>query len=103
MIACTSPPFTERSMPCRISRPSASCACKSLISSIGTTAVMAPPSADAAFEAHGEQLLCFDREFHRWLFERFLAKSVDDQRHGVLGAQSALPTIEQLVLADLRG
>src|SRR6516225_11913371 len=79
MIACTSPPFTERSMPCRISRPSASCACKSLFSSIGTTAVMAPPSADAAFEAHGEQLLCFDREFHRQLFEHFLAKSVDDQ------------------------
>src|SRR5262249_39725408 len=59
-------------------------------------------SADAAFEAHGEQLLRLDREFHRQLLEHFLAEPVDDQRDGILGTQTTLSAIEQLILADLR-
>src|SRR6202040_3029085 len=120
MIACTSPALTERSIPRKISRPSVSRACRSLISSISTLfhqiyprdrstsgllflqGKYRTPSSDAAFEAHGEQLLRFDREFHRQLFQHFLAEAVDDQRHGVLGAEPALPAIEQLILADLR-
>src|SRR5882724_4127112 len=59
-------------------------------------------SSDAALEAHGEQLLRLDREFHRQLLEHFLAKPVDDQRDRILGAQPALAAVEQLILADLR-
>src|SRR5580704_18807299 len=121
MIACTSPALTERSIPRRISRPSVSRACRSLISSITTLfrqiyprdrstsgllflqGKYRTPSTDAALEAHGEELLRFDRKFHRQLFQDFLAEAVDDQRHRILGAQAALTAIEQLVLADLRG
>src|ERR1700732_4084919 len=121
MIACTSPALTERSITRKISRPSVSRACRSLISSIttlfrqiyphdrSTSGLLflqgkdRTPSSDAAFEAHRQQLLRFDREFHRQLFQHFLAEAVDDQRHRVLGAEPALPAIEQLVLADLRG
>src|ERR1700730_4747322 len=45
-------------------------------------------SPDAAFEAHGQQLLSFDRKSHRQLFEYFLAKTVDDQRYRVFGAET---------------
>src|SRR6185437_4558654 len=60
-------------------------------------------SSDAAFEADGEELLRLDREFHRQLLQHFLAEAVDDQRQRVLGAETALAAIEQLVIADLRG
>src|SRR5437660_1612211 len=117
MIACTSPLFTERSMPRRISRPSGSRACRFLISSIistisvptiGQAAEPVSPvlsgadqaaSTDAALEAHGEELLRFDRKFHRQLFQDLLAEAIDDQRHRVLDAEPALPAIEQLIVA----
>src|SRR5260370_36718667 len=51
-------------------------------------------SPDAAFEAHGQQLLSFDRKFHRQLLEHFLAKTVDDQRYRVFRAETALTAIE---------
>src|SRR5260370_17434432 len=59
-------------------------------------------STDAALEAHSEQLLRFDSEFHRQLFQDFLAEAVDDQRYRVLGAEPTLPAIQQLVLPDFR-
>src|SRR6516162_2064917 len=103
MIACTSPGFTKRSIPRRISRPSASRACRLRISSIGAAVVITLPSTDAAFEAHGEQLLRLDCEFHRQLLEHLLAKAVDNQRDRILGAQTTLAAIEELIVADLRG
>src|SRR5260370_2699284 len=57
-------------------------------------------STDAALEAHSEQLLRFDSEFHRQLFQDFLAEAVDDHPYRVLRAEPTLPAIEQLVLAD---
>src|SRR5215469_16180737 len=117
MIACTSPAPKDRSIPRRISRPSASRAWRLLISSIfipllipdrGRLARMrargprSQSSPDAAFEADGQQLLGLDRKFHRQFFEHLLAEAVDDQRYRVFGVEAALPAIEQLVLADLR-
>src|SRR3984893_17033673 len=114
MIACTSPAFTERSIPRKISRPSVSRACRSLISSITTLfrqiyphdrctsgllflqGKYRTPSSDAALETDGEQLLRFDRKFHRQLFEDLLTEAVDDQRDRVLDAQAPLTAIEQL-------
>src|SRR5881392_2555131 len=60
-------------------------------------------SADAALQAHPEQLLRFDGEFHRQLLENFLAKTVHNHVHGVLRRNAALVAVENLVLADLRG
>src|SRR5215831_14831709 len=117
MIAWTSPAPTERSMPFRISRASLNRACRLLISSILTPLPIAnrgPParmrargprsqgSSDAAFKAHGQQLLGLDGKFHRQLFEHLLAEAVDDQRYRVFGAEAALAAIKQLILADFR-
>src|SRR5262249_51449122 len=117
MIACTSPAPKDRSIPRRISRPSVSRACKLLISSIfipllipdrGRLARMRArgprfqSSSDAAFEAHRQQLLRFDRKFHWQLFQHLLAEAVDDQRYRVFGAEAALAAIKQLILADFR-
>src|SRR4051794_32410227 len=106
MIACTSPSPTDRSIPFRISRPSASRrACRFLISSIITSVVPAKAGthcafelADAAFEAHREEFLRLDRELHRQFLQDLLAEAVDDQRQGVLVGEAALAAIEQLVL-----
>ncbi len=48
-----------------------------------------------------QQLLRFDRKFHRQLLQHFLGKAVDDQRHGFLGIQSALHRVEHLVVGNL--
>src|SRR6266705_1124277 len=100
MIACTSPSFTARSTPRRISRPS-TLAWRFLISS-NTLSVIRSPLSDAAFEADPQQALSLNREFHRQLLEDFLAEAVDDHRHRVFGRQAPLLRIEDLVLADLR-
>src|SRR6185436_8459332 len=59
-------------------------------------------SADAAFQAYAQKLLRLDREFHRQLFEDFLAISIDDHVHGILGGETALIAVKDLVLANLR-
>src|SRR5262245_56707775 len=105
MIACTSPCWTVRSRPLRIGLPSI-VTCRVLISSIPFFRCVNPiirASANAAFPADAHQLLGLDREFHRQLLQHLLAETVDDERYRVLGRQAALPAIEQLILADLRG
>src|SRR3954471_18759906 len=96
MIAWTSPGLTVRSMPLRMSLSSA-LTCRFLISSIVIFLT------DRSFQADTEQLLRFDGELHRQLPEHFLAEAADDHVHRVLGRQPALPAIEDLVFADLRG
>ena len=59
-------------------------------------------STDAAFEAHAEQFLRFHGKLHRQFFEHFLAETVDDHVHGVLGGDAALVAVKDLVFADLR-
>src|SRR5207244_2605130 len=49
-----------------------------------------------------EQLLRFDRELHWQLAEDFPAEPADDQVDRVLGRETALTTVKDLVLADLR-
>ena len=58
--------------------------------------------SDRSFEAHAQQLLRLDSELHRELTEDLLAEAADDQVDRVLGGQSALTAIEDLILADLR-
>ncbi len=60
-------------------------------------------SAHAAFEAHAQQLLSLDGEFHRQLFDHFPGEAADDQRHRVLRGNTALHTVKKLVFADARG
>src|SRR3954471_2220902 len=59
--------------------------------------------ADAAFQAHAQQLLRLHRELHRQLAEDFLAEAVHDHVDGVLQADAAGLAVEELVLADLAG
>src|SRR5581483_4271111 len=95
MIACTSPAPIESVSPLRISLPS-TVACRFSISSIGNI------SSHRAFQAHGEQVLRLHGELHRQLLEHRLAEAADDHVHGVLCRDSALETIKELVVADLR-
>ncbi len=60
-----------------------------------------PDRPDAAFEADSQQFLGLDREFHRKLAEHFLAEAVHDHRHRILGGQTSLLAIEDLVFPDL--
>src|SRR5947207_4307660 len=57
---------------------------------------------DASFEGDAKQLLRLHRELHRQLLEHLAAEAAYDHRHCVLGAQSPLLAVEDLVLADLR-
>src|SRR5690606_31255307 len=103
MMACTSPEPTSRSSPRRICRPSTD-TWRSLIESIRILlAKLKRCSADAAFEAHAEQVLRFHRELHRELLEHLAAEAVDDHRDGVFGRQATLHGVEELILADARG
>src|SRR5690348_11961093 len=108
MIEWTSPGFTVRFTPRRISWPS-TWAWRFLISSKlilhslnWNLCLAARRSSDASFEADAEQLLRFDRELHRQLAEDALAEAVDDHRDGVLSFQPALTKIKELVFADFR-
>src|SRR5271165_3658703 len=99
MMACTSPAFTSRSMPLRISLP----ATRALKSEILSKCPSSRDSADRAFQADGEQILGLDREFHGQLLEYDLAEATDDHVDRVFCGYAALQAVEQLVLADSRG
>src|SRR6476469_3029125 len=102
IMACTSPAFTVRSMPFRISRP-ATFACRSLISSNGISSNGIRSLTNASFKADSQQLLGFHGEFHGKLAEHFLTEAVHDHRDRVFGRDAALPAIENLVFPDLGG
>ena len=55
------------------------------------------------FQTQAQQRLRFHSKFHRQFLEHFLAKTVDDHRHGVFRRQAALLTEKQLVFADFGG
>src|SRR5258707_311561 len=98
MRACTSPAFTVRSTPLSTFLPSTA-TCRFLISSM--CPFRAPGSSDRALEAHAEQLLRLDGEFHGQLLHDVLAETVHDHGHRVLLREPALPRVEQLVVGDL--
>src|SRR6478672_3804399 len=108
---CTSPAFTFKSMPLRISWLS-TLTCRFLISSklipfaslscIVSTCRISTLS-DAAFQAHPQQFLRLHREFHGQLAEHTLAEAIHDHGDGIFRLQPPLPQVEELILADLRG
>src|SRR5216684_2259873 len=111
MMECTSPAFTFRSMPLRISWLS-TLTCRFLISSrlipvplIGCVVSTCRSSAspDAAFQTDTQQLLRLHREFHGQLTEHTLAEAIHDHGNGVFPLQPALSQVEELVFTDLRG
>src|SRR3954471_18883991 len=105
MIACTSPGWTVRSIPLRISLPSTE-AWRFLISSIPVISPSPwsfPKLPDAPLEVHRQELLGLHRELHGQLAEDLLAEAVDDHGYRVLRRDAALVAVEDLVLADLRG
>lgn len=55
---------------------------------------------DAAFQTDFQQLLRFNSEFHRQLFENLLAKTIDYHINRVFGLESALTAVKQLVFAN---
>src|SRR5689334_23479010 len=95
MIAWTSPAGTWSVSPFRISR-SPIRACRFSMLNIRTS------STHRAFEAHVQQVLRLDGEFHRQFLEDLAAEAVHDHVDGVLFREPALPAVEELVLADLR-
>jgi hypothetical protein len=58
--------------------------------------------ADGAFKANVKQILGFDGEFHRQLAKHLLTKTVNDHVHGIFRGNTPLPTVKELILADLR-
>src|SRR5690554_2107093 len=130
MMACTSPGFTCSERPLRMSRPPMAAWRLSILSmgvvsrlangTVGSSRSREPKcdgscafrsrlkplpqdsgSADAAFQAHVQQLLGFHRELHRQLAEDLLAEAVDDQAHRVFLGDATGAAIEHLVVADL--
>src|SRR3990172_5414122 len=88
IIACTSPAWTSKSTPCKIScSPTFTCRFFTLsilffpLSSIG---FRLPDLANAALQADAQQLLRLDRELHRQLADDLLSKAVHDHRDRVL-------------------
>src|SRR6185437_7625086 len=98
MMAWIWPGATWSEMPRRISF-SPMPACKFLISSIFWDPLFWNLS-DGAFEAYAKKLLRFHGELHRQFAEYLLAEPVDDHAHGVLGGNTPLLAIEELVFAD---
>src|SRR3970282_506644 len=104
MIAWTSPAFTVRLTPLRISL-SPTFARRSRTSS---SAIVVPPPPPGS--AHGplegqadlDELLRLDRELHRQVQEHLLAEPVHDHVRRVLRRDPALLAVEQLVVPDLR-
>src|SRR6478609_7824064 len=80
MMACTSPAFTVRSIPRRISLPPAF-ACKFLICRIGFSTRL----SNASLQADAQKFLCLNGKFHGQLAKDFLAEAVHDHADGVLG------------------
>src|SRR5438132_705944 len=119
IMAWTSPAFTVRLMPRRISL-SATLAWRLWMVSmfcfpsdcylacglaLAWRHASAKPQArlpNAPLQTHAQQLLRLDREFHRQFAEDRLAEAVDDHADSVLRAEAALLAVENLVLADLR-
>src|SRR6266545_2147321 len=58
--------------------------------------------SNATLKADAEQLLRFHCELHRELLENLLAEAVHDHRDRVLGVETALHTVEDLVFTNLR-
>src|SRR3989338_703516 len=102
MMACTSPAFTSRSMPRRISRTPA-LACKSLMISIVFVLFRFSRLANAPLQTDAQQLLGLHGELHRQFADNLLAEAVDNHRDGIFGREPALLAVENLVLADLGG
>src|SRR3990170_2923258 len=107
MIAWTSPRFTVRSTPFRISL-SVTLARRFRTSSSASAnrpAPVAPASADRALEVQADldELLRFDGELHRELEEHLFAEAVHDHVRGVLRREPALLAVKHLVVPDLRG
>src|ERR1700722_16253219 len=98
MMACTSPAFTVRLTPFSISLP-ATRAVKSEISS--KIVLSSTVLTDGSFQAHTEQILRLDREFHRQLLEHDFAEAAHDHVDRVLGGDSPLQAVKQLILANL--
>src|SRR6478672_10553688 len=108
---CTSPAFTFRSIPLRISWLS-TLTCRFLISSKLipgplTRCVVCylrdPSLSDAAFQADAQQFLRLHGKLHGQLAEHSLAEAVYDHRYSIFCLQPALPQVEELVFTDLRG
>src|SRR3569623_1470394 len=102
MMACTSPALISRSMPLRMALPS-TFTLRFLILSISLNSHFKFDLADAAFEAHAQQILRLARELHRQLLDDLLAEAVDDHRHRVFRGAAALLAIEHLNVANLGG
>src|SRR5438876_713919 len=111
MMECTSPAFTLRLMPLRISWLS-TLTCRFLISSklipvplisCVVSTCMSSALPDAAFQTDTQQLLRLHRKLHRQLTEHTLAEAIHDHGNGVFRLEPALPQVEELVFTDLRG
>src|SRR2546427_2276517 len=105
MIAWTSPTFTVRSTPFRISL-SPTFARNPLTSSRAIVLSSAPQGASAhralEVQAHREELLGLHGELHRQVQEDLLAEAVHDHVRRVLRGNPALLAVEQLVVPNLR-
>src|SRR5882724_4533743 len=70
------------------------------------TAAARPPQDEAlsnrTFQRNRDQLLRFNREFHRQLLQHVLDKTIDDEADGFFLRQPPLHAIEQHVLRYLR-
>src|SRR2546427_2133401 len=106
MLAWTSPTFTVRSTPFRISL-SPTFARNPLTSSRAIVLSSAPQGASAhralEVQAHREQLLGLHGELHREVQEDLLAEAVYDHVRRVLRRDPPLLAVEELVVPDLRG
>src|SRR3989475_6413829 len=106
MLAWTSPTFTVRSTPFRISL-SPTFARNPLTSSRAIVLSSAPQGASAhralEVQAHREELLGLHGELHREVQEDLLAEAVHDHVRRVLRSEPALLAVEQLVVPNLRG
>ncbi len=106
-MAWTSPGRIVREMPRRIglspklacrSRISSMCSCLPVRDESRLESVVAYPTDPSRL---AEQFLGFDGELHRKFAEDFFAEAAHDQVHRVLGRQTALTQVEDLVVADL--
>src|SRR5712692_10286220 len=88
MMECTSPAFTFRLTPFRISWFS-TLTCRFLISSMALS--------NTSFQAHAQQFLCLDSELHGQLAEHLFSEAGDDHRDRIFLRQAALLQIEELV------
>src|SRR5690348_9263823 len=66
-----------------------------------------PPQDEAlsnrTFKTDRDQLLRLDRELHRQLLQHVLDEAIDDEADGLFLRKTALDTVEQHILGDLRG